>query len=120
MNKTEAAKTSQRLSLCWSLTHLSDCPKDITKTRWSGASCAACAAHDLLTQATSSDRECHLLAVARNKYINAYFNEKAVHWLEEHPNLDTWTQADFDRAVEQWTGEASALWDNPPTPGQPT
>jgi hypothetical protein len=118
VKKTEAA---QRLSLCWSLTHLSDCPKEITKTRWSGASCAACAAHWLLTEATfSSDAGSHLLAVARNKYINAYFNEKAAHWLEEHPDLDTWTQADLDRMVERWTGEASTLWDNPPTPGQPT
>lgn len=119
--KTEATKTIPRLSLCWSLTHLSDCPKDIAKTRWSGASCAACAAHWLLTEAAfSPGAGSHLLTVARNEYISAYFNEKAVCWLEEHPDPDTWTQEDFNRMVEQWTGEASTLWDNPPAPGQPT
>jgi hypothetical protein len=114
VNKTEEPKAIARSSLCKALTHVPGCPGN-------DAGCAACTATAWLTTAVSADDPGgHYLNAAKSAYISAYLNEKACKWTKEYPDLDTWTQADFNRAVEQWTGEASALWDNPPTPGQPT
>jgi len=112
--QTEATKTPLRLALCEALAHVPGCLKN-------DPSCASCNATQLLTIATSADDPGgHYLNTAKAAYVSAYLNEKAAKWTREHPDLDTWTQEDFNRMVEQWTGEASTLWDNPPAPGQPT
>lgn len=57
------------------------------------------------------------LQAARENYLRCCHDEAAQQFIQAHPDLDTWTQADFEAAMKGPRAEAEARWDS--LPGSP-
>lgn len=118
-----------RLGLVSALTHAPTCPAAVLAQGFPDSPLVRAARQgvfpDLLAEGVQACFACsailHLLdaihcakdssALARERYVQNVVNQASLLYVIQHPDLDTWTQADFDHQMRHVEGRAERDWD---------